>query len=205
METMNWHQILWYCVVCAFVAVALVAIVFAILAWQDSQARRPHRRLERSNIVARGDLFADGDIRTKSCLRVDGEAQVRGKARLTRAALQSVSFDEVRRITDVGPVLLTKEYSAYRIDTPGAQTVRLQLPSIADAPLQVFQIMVSRLGAGSTVQIDVAPGDALSDGTAFATTNPAYVLPLTSGQPDQVLLFNDGLATQGTWFAVAHT
>jgi hypothetical protein len=200
-ETMNGHQILWYCLVCAFVTVAIVAIVFAIIAWQDSQARRPHRRLERSNIIARGDLFADGDIRTKSCLRVDGEAQVRGKSRLTRAALQSVALDEVRRITDTGPVLLSKEYSVYRIDTPGAQTIQVQLPAVADAPLQIFQVMVSRAGAGNTVNIDVADGDALSDGT-LTEINPVYTLPSVPGNPDQVLLTNDGVSV---WFPIAHT
>jgi hypothetical protein len=199
---MNGHQILWYCVVCAFVTVAIVAIVFALIAWQDSQARRPHRGLERSNIVARGDIFADGDIRTKSGLRVDCEAQLRGKSRISRAAIQSLSLDEVRRIIDGGPVLLCKDHTAYRIDTPGAQTIRMQLPAIADAPLQVFQIMVSRAGAANTVEIDVAAGDALSDGSGTAIANPAYTMPTLPGQPDHVLLFNDGLST---WFAVAHT
>jgi hypothetical protein len=190
-----------YCVVCAFVTVAIVAIVFAVLAWQDSQARKPHRCLERSNIVARGHLFADGDIRTKGGLRVDGETQLRCKARLARAAVQSLAFDNLLRITTLGPVMMDKAHTAYRVDTAGAQTIVLQLPPIAEAPSQIFQVMVSRLGAANTVHINVAPGDALSTGGTAITLNPAYTLPATSGQPDHVLLFNDGLST---WFAIAH-
>lgn len=197
---MNGHQIVWYCVVCAFVTVAVVAIVFAILAWNDSQARRPHQRLERSNIVARGEMFADGDILTKSNLRVDGEAQVRGKSRLSRAALQSLSLDEVRRIVGVGPIVLDKEHSAYRIDTPGAQMIHIQLPAISDVPLQVFVVMVSRLGANNTITIEAAPNDLLVDGAP--TSQPVHIMPVIAGQPDHVLLHNDGLST---WFTIAHT
>jgi hypothetical protein len=198
---MNGHTVVWYCVLSLCVAAAAVAIVFAIIAWNDSQAKRPHRRLERSDIVARGDLFCDGDIRAQGCLRIDHDCQVRGRARVGRMVLESLAFDDLKRIIDVGPVLLTREHGVYRIDTPGANTIHVQLPAVEDVPLQVFIVMVSRAGAGNTVQIDVASGDSISAGGALATTNPAYVMPSFAGAPDFVLLTNDAAST---WFAVAH-
>jgi hypothetical protein len=189
-------EIVWYCVVCAFVSVAVVAIVFAILAWNDSQSRRPHRPLVRSDIQARGDFFADGDVRTKSDLRVDGDAQIRGKARIA-----SIALDQVQTVTTAEPVLLSRCRTAYRIDTTGTQTIPILLPAIADAPLQLFFVSVSRQGSENTVQItaDSAAGDVLQAGTGISNT---YTLPYAPGQPDAVLLMNDGLST---WFLFAHT
>lgn len=197
---MNGHQIAWYCVVSLFVAVAAVAIVFAILAWTDGQARRPHQSVERCNIVARGDMFTDGNLHTRNDLCVEQNCQIRGKARLSRLGVSSLAFDGIEHVTE--STVLSRTHSVYRVDLPGSQVIPLYLPAAADAPLQVFIVMVSRPGAGNTVQIYLSPGDALSNASGTTTTNPAYSLPIVPNSADMVILVSDALST---WFASAHT
>jgi hypothetical protein len=179
---------------------ALIAIVFSILAWSDSRSTQPHRDLTRQDVKARCDLCVDGDSTFGGAVQMDEGLAVCGPARLRQVCVESLCFGQVQTINVAGTFQLNAKQSSYRVDTAGANDITLLLPAVSQAPGHVFYLMVSVAGAGNTVMLDIADGDVLCNGTCVGT-NPAYSFPTTAGNADAVLVTNDSVSA---WFVSGH-
>lgn len=180
-------QIAWWGLTIAIVIVAIIAIVFAVLAFGESQVSKPYRNIVRHDIIAKGDLVVDGDSKIND---LDAEGLVVHKSSiLKRTRITNFGLNEVVSLTNnQGGVAIPLDiyHSVVRIDSP--LPFRLQLPPVASVPGQVFQIMKSQLAASAVVEIDVADGDFIC-GSGVCTPNGS--ISLASGIADQIWISND--------------
>jgi hypothetical protein len=194
------RQVAWWALIAIIVAVAIVAIVFAVLAFGESQVFKPHRNIVRHDMVAKGDLIVDGDGKVDA---LSAESlQVHKSANLNRLRTASLRFTDIVAISSSSPtgatgtasIQLTGSQTSYRVDATGG-AFDLLLPPVSEAPGQLFQVAKSQLGADATVSLSVATGDffCTDSGCLPASANP--VLSLLAGQADQVWLGNDGLSS----------
>jgi hypothetical protein len=180
----------WWLFIAAIVIVAVIAIVFAVLAFGESSVNRPASNIVRHDIIAKGDFVVDGEARMDS---VDAESlHVHKGTSLNRLKVASLKMQDVVAITQTGPatIQLTCQNSSYRVDSPTG-VFNLVLPAIADAPGQLVQIMKSQTGMAATVNVLVSPGDFLCNDSGCIPASSDPILTLLPNQADQVWLSND--------------
>lgn len=182
----------WVCVVC-FSLVALVAIVFAVLAFVESQVVKPYRNIVRHDVIAKGDLVVEGDAKLDS---VDVErVMVQRDATMNRLKVKSLRVGEVFVLQETGSsatIQLTPQNTSYRVDQPDT-AFELVLPLVSDCPGQLIHVSKSLLGGSSQVHLTVHTGDYMcAPGECFSwKTSPA--VSLMQNQGDQIWLSNDSV------------
>jgi hypothetical protein len=184
-------QAAWTILIVIIVAVAIIAIVFAILAFGESQVTKPYRNIVRHDIIAKGDLVAEGDSKMDA---VDAESlQVHKVSSLNRVKISSLRFQDVTSITQTGfnTIQLSCDNTSYRVDSPGTNIIDFVLPPASAAPGQIFQIMKSQLGLDNTVNVTVATGDYLCDSSGCQPSSSLPIITLLPNQADQLWISND--------------
>jgi hypothetical protein len=191
---LNASRIGWWVLVGLIVVVALIAIVFAGLAFGESQVSQPNRNIVRQDIIAKGDLAVQGDTQLN---------EVKSNSITTQSVTtNSWRYTDVVVITTTEPFELKPDRSVYRIDTPGANTIDVLLPPVKEAPGCPFHVLKSIAGSQNNVRFHLAAGDVYADaaGQIPAKLNPC--ISLLPAQPDHIRFSND---FQNVWFGSAHT
>lgn len=183
-------SVVWIATIVILVILTIVAIVFAVLGWDESQPNRPYQNISRNNVVANGntDIF--------------GNLNVSGTTALNQVSIESMNDSGLQLITVTGPINLSVYYSNYRIDTSGSNTINLNLPTVMSSPGKRYLIMTSIFGADNTIKINVQPGDLGATQSGATGTNPVYIMPAVPGNPDAVMIVNDHY---NCWHFIAHT
>jgi hypothetical protein len=189
-EIVGLPKIAFWLTVSLLAAMIIIGLVMSIFAWDSAQPSRPYLDLERDFIVARGNLT------------VNGESWLRSKTLVNNLYTDSINYSNIQVITVTGTIALSPNYSFYRIDTPGAHTITIELPSVADALGHMYHIFVSQDGANNTVNINVAAGDLACNGNGATGDLPSYVLPIVPGDADSIMIVNDH---NNAWSFIAHT
>ena len=184
----------WWVIITLIVTVAVIAIVFALLAFGESQVSQPSRNIMRHDIVARGDLVVDGDARFDVA---DVESlHVHKSTTLNRLTLSNLRLSVGPIITDAGTnrILMSIHNGAYRVDSPAGSVVDLVLTPVSEAPGQLFQIIKSQRGALAQVNVLVSSGDFLCDNFGCKPSKLTPVITLLAEQPDQLWFSNDSVS-----------
>jgi hypothetical protein len=168
----------------------IVALLFAIFAWNDAQPNRPHLSLRRQNVVVHGTLS------------VDERAEFASSVSVGHLSYDSLSYGRLKILNQTGPFELSTCWSNYRIDTAGTHTIKLVLPYASQAPGHIYNVFLSEIGANNTIQFNVQGGDLACDADGCTNVNPGYEMPSTSASPDYVQIIND---SQNAWHFIAHT
>jgi hypothetical protein len=197
--TFSAAQMAWWVLIGLIVIVAVIAIVFAVLAFGESQVVKPYRNIVRHDIVAKGDLVVDGDAKIDA---VDAESlRVHKRSELNVLRVSSLRLHDVVVISDSGTTMiqLTPQNSAYRVDSPAGSIIDLVLPLTSECQGQLFQICKSQIGAAATVNVLVNPGDYLCDNSGCLPGSKNPLLTLLPNQADQLWISNDFV---NSWKAV---
>lgn len=193
---MDYEKAIWWTLYAVTAVLAIIAIVFATLAYCDSQSSQPHRNITRDDITAKGDLCVDGNANFGSGVAMDETLVVLGRTTLRDTTSRTLSLLPIQTINSFGTFQLTNAYSSYRIDTAGIHAIVLILPPVSSAPGQLFQVAIAQVGASNTVTFEVSAGDQFCNG-ACTTTNPVFTMPGTAGNADCAIFMNDSV---NSWF-----
>jgi hypothetical protein len=189
----------WWALIFILIIISLIALIFAILAWYDSQSCQPHNDLTRQDIKATCDLCVNGNTTLGGAVHIDNGMAVCGASRFRSVCLESLCYGQTQLITLAGNFQLSGKFSSYRVDTLGTNNITLLLPLVSQVPGHVFNIFVSQQASDNTVILDIADGDQFCSNTCTAT-NPVFTMPQTAGNADAVILFNDSVSS---WFVFA--
>lgn len=196
-----------------WVTITIVLIVFAVAAsafglslaaFLDGQSENGHQDWTRRNVYVRSDLVVEGESRLEGSVFANSDLYVDHLMETAALKTNTLAWNSFYVITSTGAPpdmsAILKTNSCIRIDTPGAGIVTLPLPKASAFPGQTVTIMISQLGSAATVNLTVTGGDAFVDRAGTATsTNPVATYPRNAGQPDSVVLTNDGVSV---WYTV---
>jgi len=178
-------------IVCLIVAsIIVIALLFAIFAWNDAQPNRPHMNMQRKNLSLRGTL------------QVQERANFETSVSVGHLVYDSIRYGKIQILNQTGPFELSTYWSNYRIDTSGTHTIKLVLPYVSSAPGHIYNVFLSELGANNTIQFNIQGGDLACDADGCTNVNPGYEMPSTSASADYVMIMND---SQNAWHFIAHT
>ena len=189
-------EVLWWALIGLICIVAVVAIIFAGLAFGESQVYKPYRNLVRHDLVLMGDAMINGDTKVEE---MDAEVmRVHKGGTISRLRVSSLRLNDVVIISETGPaatIHLTPANSAYRIDSPPGTQIDLFLPPAAEASGQLFQITKSQTGAEAIVKLHIATGDFLCTNIGCQPASLDPTISLLSNQADQLWITNDSLSS----------
>lgn len=180
----------------------LLLLVIAFIVWFFLVQRKRQHEMERQ---VKKDLRRLNDIvDQKTECSIDKFDKLSRVLNVESASIRALRIGKPKVIRTASSVTLNKKYSGYRIETPGVNTIPFHLPRASTVPFgQLFLIAVSKSAIGNTVNfiLDSPSTDIFSGQSSGPTSvNPVYIIPQGS-QPDQVVLYSDGVST---WYAIAH-
>lgn len=189
----------WWIFIVAIVLLVLLALIFSILAWINAKPNQSHTNINRRNGHFSGDVIIDSELQVEGSAVFDDSVCVKGPTYLNTLATKNLTWISAQSITSTG-YTLSANYSAYRVDLPGSNTVNITIPAASSLPLVNIIIMVSQTGQNNTVNLLLGSlADSFcSEGNPCTSSNPVYSMPINAGEPDMIELTNDGIST---WFS----